>query len=112
MNTVCAFVFFAELLDETPVYKVLKFFIGTQAKHFFATADGVALFQIFKDSLEKIVESEYLLFSKDIAEFIGYVVWKAPGEPGSFSGCCHSAVIITHISDKSDSNLGLYIKNY
>jgi hypothetical protein len=77
MNTGCALILLAEFLDEPPVYKVLEFFIGTQTKHFFATANGVANFQILEDAFEQVVETEDLVFRKDDAKFIGNMIGKS-----------------------------------
>ena len=105
MNTCGSLVFLAEFFDETAIYKILKFLIRAEAKHFFTATDGVALFQIFKNSLKKIIETEYFLFRKDVAKFISDVVWKSPGKPGSFSGRCHNRGMIALRYSKSDFKL-------
>ncbi len=94
MNTCGSFVFLTKFFHETAVDEILQFLVRTKAKHFFATAYGISQFKVLKHSFEEIVESEYFLFRKDIAEFIGHVVWKSPGKPGSFGRCCHSETMV------------------
>ena len=94
MHASRSLIFFAELFNQAAGHEVLEFFVSAQAKHFFATAYGVSQFKVLKHSFEEIVESEYFFFRKDIAEFIGHVVWKSPGKPGSFSWCWHNRMII------------------
>jgi len=62
MNTGSTLVFLADFFDEAAGYEVLKFFIGTEAKHFFSTAHRVAEFEVLENTLEKIVESKDFLF--------------------------------------------------
>lgn len=62
VNTGSALIFLADFFDEAAGHKVLKFFIGTEAKHFFSTAHRIAEFEVLENTLEEIVESKYFLF--------------------------------------------------
>ena len=67
-------IFLAELFNQTAGHEVLEFFVSTQAKHFFATAHGVAHFEICENALEEIVKAEHLFFRKDITNRVRFVV--------------------------------------
>lgn len=77
MNAVSSFVFLAKLLDQSAGNEVLKLLVGTETKHFFATAHGVANFQILEYAFEQVVETEDFVFRKDGAKFIGDMVRKS-----------------------------------
>ena len=77
VNAISSFVFLAKLLDQAAGHEVLKLLIGPEAKHFFATANGVANFQILEDAFEQVVETEDLVFRKDDAKFIGNMIGKS-----------------------------------
>ena len=77
MNAVSSFVFLAKFFDQAAGHEVLKLLIGPEAKHFFATANGVANFQILEDAFEQVVETEDLVFRKDDAKFIGNMIGKS-----------------------------------
>ena len=94
MHAWSAFVLFADFFDKSAGHEVLKFFVGAQAQHFFAAADGVANFKICKNTLKKIVETENFLFGKDVAKLVSNMVGKATGESGAFRGNCHNDVTI------------------
>lgn len=71
------FIFLADLFDEAAGHEILELFIGTETKHFFSTADGVADLEIGENALEKVVKAEHLFFRKDITKLIGDMVRKA-----------------------------------
>lgn len=77
VNAGCSLVFLAEFLDKTTSHKILQLFIGPEAQHFLATAHRIANLEIGENSLKKVIESKHLLFRKDVAEFVGDMVWKA-----------------------------------
>ncbi len=72
-----ALVFLADFLDESTCHEVLKFLVGTKAKHLLTTAHGIANLEIGENALEEIVEAKDLLFRKHIAEFVSYMVREA-----------------------------------
>ena len=76
MDTGSALVFLADLFDQTAGHEVLKFFVSAQAEHLFAAADRVPNLEVFENPLEKVVESEYLLFRKHRHQLIGDVIGK------------------------------------
>lgn len=76
MHSCGAFVFLAELFDEAAGHQVLQFFISPQPEHFLAPANGIAYLEVCKNALEKVIKTEYFLFSKDVAEFIGHMIRK------------------------------------
>jgi len=83
-------VFFTVFLDETASHKVLKLFVSTETKHFFATTYSIPLLETCVDFFEKVIKSKELLVSAQyINEFIGNVVWKSAGKTSSF--CCSHA---------------------
>lgn len=98
-------IFFPELFNQAAGHKVLEFFVSAKAKHFFATAYGVAQFEICENTLEKIVKAEHLFFGKDITKLIGYMVRKATGESGTFRGNCHNDVTIHPIVTKATQKI-------
>lgn len=89
-----SFVFLTDFLNQATSYEVLELLVGPQAQHFLAAANGVAHFQIRKNALKQIVETEDLFFSKNVAKLIGDMIWKATGESGAFRSNCHNEVII------------------
>lgn len=60
LNALESTIFLAVFLDKSAGYQVLQFFISAETKHFFSTADCIALFQPLIDILEKLVEAEKL----------------------------------------------------
>ncbi len=94
MNPGSALVFLAKFFNEAAIYQILQFLVGPEAEHFLATTHCVTLLQVLEHSFKKIVEPEHFLFRKNVAKLIGHVVWKSPGKPGSFCGCCHSGMIL------------------
>ena len=105
MHASGSLIFLAELFNQAAGYEVLEFFVSAQAKHFFATADGVAQFEICENALEKIVKAEHLFFRKDIAKLIGDMVRKATGESGTFRGNCHNEVTIHPVVTKATQKI-------
>lgn len=77
MHPRCPLILLADLLHQATRDQVLKLFISTQTKHFLASANGIAYFEVCKNALEKIIEAEYLFLRKDIAKLVCNVVWKA-----------------------------------
>ncbi len=77
MHASCALVFLAKFFNQAAGYKVLKLFVGAQAEHFFATADGIANLEVRENALEEVVKPKDLFFSKDITKLIGDMVRKA-----------------------------------
>lgn len=71
-----ALVFLADFFDKAAGHQVLQFFVGPQTEHFFATANGIAYLEVCKNALEKVIKTEYFLFSEHIAKLIGYMVRK------------------------------------
>ena len=62
LDTFESAIFFAILFHETAGHEILELFVSTEAKHFFAATDGIALFQIFVDQFEKVIKTVILLF--------------------------------------------------
>ena len=77
MNTGGALVFLADFFDKAAGHEVLKFLVGTQAKHLLTTTHRIANFEVGENALEEIVEAKHLFFSKNIAEFVSDMIWKA-----------------------------------
>ncbi len=69
-----AFVFLAKFFNQTAGYQILELLISTQAQHLLAAAHRVAQFQVRKDALEKIIETEYFLLGENIHKFIGHMI--------------------------------------
>lgn len=77
VNAVSSFIFLTKFLDETAGHEILKLLISPEAKHFFATAYGVANFQILEDAFEQVVETKDLVLRKYGAKFIGNMIRKS-----------------------------------
>lgn len=101
MHASRSLIFFAELFNQAAGHEVLEFFVSAQAKHFFATAYGIAQFEICENTLEKIIKAEHLFFGKDVAKLISDMVRKATGESGTFRCNCHNDVTIPSIVTKA-----------
>ena len=71
-------VFLPALLNETTGDKILQFFVGAKAEHFFSAAHGVALLQPIVDELKKVVKPEELVVcAEHVHQFIGDVIRKS-----------------------------------
>ena len=71
-----AFVFLADLFDQTAGHQVLEFLVSTQAKHLLAAAHRIANLQVVEHSLEQVIEAKHLVFREDVAELIRDVIGK------------------------------------
>ena len=75
VNVIQTAIFLAVFLDKTACYEVLKFLVGAETKHFFATADGITSFQIFINNLKEVIESKGLLIGQYCYQFVGNMIW-------------------------------------
>lgn len=108
MHTRGTLVFLADFLDETTGHKILQLFVSTKTKHFFATAHRVANLEIGENALEKVVETEDLLFRKDVAKLIRDMVGKPTRESGTFRGNCHNEATIHASATKATQKKGFH----
>jgi hypothetical protein len=76
-DALATFVFLAYFFDQAAGDEVLQFFVGSQAKHFLATGDGIADFELFECALEQVIEGENPVFHENTDEFIGNMIGEA-----------------------------------
>ena len=74
VDTGSAFVFLAYLFNHAAAHEVLKLLVGAQTEHFLPAAHGVPQFEICKNPLEQIIETEHFFLGENIHKFIGDMV--------------------------------------